>query len=289
MKPLTSWTRQSSSRDKCPKRFFLRYLEPTGIATRFHGLKSVRELGGHVVHVELARIVKALANGDRISDHQDGGLAALESFNHVVGKSAALPAWTLAKECQVAEFHNGQNPIEEIEYWREIIPVCIENGLRVMHTLGLRSDAGERSMLAEEEIRFQRSGRAHRCVIDVLVRDKRDRTVIDWKCHSITNADVQQVRFYQDYIAKAEQIPYSRLYGFAVDLLREEIMPAHFRPHDPPPNNRHPSRLIVPERTANPYASRSSLENCSRCPFAAICADSAVKPTRPVSLLKEVA
>jgi len=57
MKPLTSWTRQVSAQDKCPKRFFLRYIETSGIGRRFHRLKSVRELGGHVVHVALAEVV----------------------------------------------------------------------------------------------------------------------------------------------------------------------------------------------------------------------------------------
>lgn len=286
MKPLASWTRQISAQDRCPKRFYLRYLEPSGIALRFRRLKSVRELGGHVVHATLAKVVKAVANGDRVSDQHGAMEGALKEFNRILAASASLPPWTLLHECQVAEFHNGRHPKEEIAHWREIIPVCVENGLRVMHTLGFRSDAGERSMRAEEEIHFQKTGREHRCVIDVLVRDGKDRTVVDWKCHSISNTDVRQVHFYQDYLAKAEHVPHSRLHGFAIDLLREEIMPAHFRPYDVMPKR--PTRaLSALTKSTDPYPARPSLENCARCPFAAVCANSKVKPEQSIQLLGE--
>ncbi len=173
MKPLTSWTRQVSAQNKCPKRFFLRYLEPSGIGRRFHRLKSIRELGGHVVHFALAKVVRSVANGDRVSDHPDAGKTALEEFNRIVAASASSPPWRLLYECQLAEFHNGQAADDEIAHWREIIPLCVENGLRVMQTMDFRSDAGKRKMLAEQEFRFLRSGREHRCVMDVLVHDGR--------------------------------------------------------------------------------------------------------------------
>ncbi len=289
MKPLTSWTRQVSAHDKCPKRFYLRYLEPSGISQRFNCLRSVRELGGHVVHAVLATVVRAVANGDRVGDHPYSGQRALEEFDRIVADSGSLPPWKLLHECQVAELHNGQLAQEEIAHWREIIPLCVENGLRVMQTLGFRSDAGERKMLAEQGFRFKTSERVHRGIIDVLLRDGKNWTVYDWKCHSISNTDVRQVHFYQDYLAKAEGVPHSRLHGFAVDLLREEIMPVHFRPHDHPTQIRHRVRLHVPEKSANPFGARATLENCSRCPFAAVCAESAVKPPHAIQILEELA
>lgn len=287
MKPLTSWTRQVSANDKCPKRFFLRYLEPSGIGRRFHRLKSIRELGGHVVHAALAKVVRAVANGDRVSDHPDAGKIALEEFNRIVEVSVSLPPWKLLHACQLAELHNGQAADDEIAHWREIIPLCVENGLRAMQTMGLRSDAGERKMLAEQEFRFLKSEREHRGIIDVLLCDGKNRTVIDWKCHSISNTDIRQVHFYQDQLARAEGVPHSRLHGFAVDLLREEIMPAHFRPHEV--ISKRPGHLLsAPRASSDPYPARSSLENCGRCPFAAICSDSAIRPAQPVPLLGEV-
>lgn len=266
----------------------MRYLDSSGIGRRFHRLKSVRELGGHVVHSTLAKVVRAVANGDRISDHPDAGKIALREFDRIATASAALPPWKLLHECQIAELHNGQTADDEISHWREIIPLCVKNGRRVMYMMDFRTDAGERRMLAEQEFRFLKSEREHRGIIDVLLHDGKNRTVIDWKCHSISNTDVRQVHFYQDHLSRAEGVPYSRLYGFVVDLLREEIMPAHFRPLNVILER--PVRLLsAPRASSDPYPARASLANCGRCPFAAICADSAIRPTTSLPLLEEVA
>ncbi len=285
MKPFTSWSRQEAGRGKCPKRFYLGYLEPSGLTHQFRKLKSVRELGGHLVHESLAEVIRGIADGKRISDYPDAGERALEHFDRIVSESAALPPWTIVKNLQVAELHNGAASPDEIAHWREIIPLCVANGLRVMHSFSLRSDAGERRMEAERKIRFQKASREHRCVIDVLIRDGKNLTIIDWKCHQITNTDIAQVRFYQDFLSTSENIPASRLHGFAVDLRREEIIEVPYRPHqllgDSKPNSA--PRLFDPAR--NPYPARPSEENCARCPFAAVCSESVIRPPQSICLL----
>lgn len=283
MKPATSWSQQEAARQKCPKRFYLNYLDPSGVAAPYRRLKSVRQLGGHVVHDVLAKVVLDVANGGHISDRQHADLTALQEFDRIVERSQKSSAWTIGHPVQVAEFHNGQDPSSEIEHWRTLIPRCVENGMRAMYTLGLRSNAGDYSLQAEQEIRFHKDGREHRCVIDVLVCDGKNRVIIDWKCHEPTNSDLQQVRFYQNYVSKAEQIPVSRMYGFVVDLVREDIMPVSYQlpvMRSKPLFSRKPS---IFGKVKDPYPARPSQENCARCPFAAICGDSAIRPPASAS------
>lgn len=283
MKPATSWSRQEAARQKCPKRFRLTYLDPSGVAAPYRRLKSIRQLGGYFVHDALAKVVFDIANGGHISDHGNAGDTALREFDRIVELSQKTPAWTIGHPVQVAEIHNGLDPVSEIEHWRTLIPRCVENGIRAMCTLGLRSNAGDYALQAEQEVRFLKDGREHRCVIDVLVSEGKNRVILDWKCHEITNSDVQQVRFYQNYVSQAEQIPISRMHGFAVDLLREDIMPVSYQPlvmRPKPLFSRQPS---IFGKVTDPYPARPSHENCGRCPFAVVCGDSAIRPPASAS------
>ncbi|MFZ4774040.1 MAG: PD-(D/E)XK nuclease family protein [Terrimicrobiaceae bacterium] len=285
MKPATSWTKQEAARQKCAKRFFLTYLDTTGVGAAYKSLKSTRELGGYAIHGVLADIIRAVAEGGRISDHPKAGAIALSRFEQVVQISLGVTPWERIYGLQVAEIHNGIDAREEIDHWREIIPRCIENGLRVMSSLGLRSNSSDYRLLAETEVRFEKTGRERRCVIDLLIEDGKNRMVVDWKCHGITNSDLSQVRLYQEYIAKSQAVPFSRLHGLAVDLIREETIEAHYRPldrllsHRPSPGKPTASR----EDARESYPAHPSCENCARCPFAAVCADSVVRPPFPIN------
>ncbi len=275
----TSWTRQEAARDKCPKRYYLAYLDPTQIGAAYLSLKSVRELGGHLIHSALARIVRRVADGGRLADEEGVAESTLTRFDEIVAACRHLPAGIRTGGLQIAELFNGMDPVEEIDYWRELIPIAIGNGIRSMYTLDFRSDASNRTTQAEKEIRYSRHAREHRGVIDVLIRDGKNHVVIDWKCHCISPTDLRQVEFYQDFLMKADQIPESRLFGFAVDLRREEIVRADFRPTSRRLNARLPSRpLISSAKNREPYPARPSLENCTRCAFASVCEHSELKP-----------
>ncbi len=69
MKPPTSWTSQETLR-KCPRRFKYRYNsdDPTGHLEALRKLMSIRELAGLVIHMEMAKVVRRISTGERISD-----------------------------------------------------------------------------------------------------------------------------------------------------------------------------------------------------------------------------
>jgi len=279
MKLSTSWTRQEAGRDKCPKRYYLAYLDPSNIGADYRSIKSVRELGGHLIHSALARIVRRVADGGRLADEEGEAESTLTRFDEIVAACRNLPVGARIGGLQIAELFNGMDPVEEISYWRELIPIAVGNGVRAMYTLDFRSDSGNRTTQAEKEIQYSKHGRDHRGVIDVLMRDGKNHIVIDWKCHCITPTDLRQVEFYQDFLMKADQIPESRLFGFAVDLRREEIVRADFRPTSRRLNARIPSRsLITSAKNRDPYPARPSQENCCRCAFASICEHSEFRP-----------
>jgi hypothetical protein len=83
----------------------------------------------------------------------------------------------------------------------------------------------------------------------------------------------------------------TRIYGFAVDLLRERVVPHHYRAiehtfaevPDPSPTPSAANRLI-PKSLVDDYPSRPSKEACRICPFASVCPDSAVTPSTGFTL-----
>ena len=96
MKPSTSFTQQQTML-RCPRRFFYRYkadrnLELAGLAN----LMSVRELGGHAIHLVLANAVRRIAGGDRISDQTDVVREALGLFKDVYKRQ--VPPGTSMKQ-----------------------------------------------------------------------------------------------------------------------------------------------------------------------------------------------
>lgn len=285
MKMATSWSRQESARARCPKRYFLNYLAPAGLVGGFRQLKSIRELGGALIHESLRDIVRAVADGASIFDDPNAAQRALTRFDELVDLAKALPPWSSSDHARIAEFHNGVVVDDEISHWRELIPRCVDNGRRVMTSLNLRPDAGHCSLEAEREISFLKRGREHRGIIDLLATEGRNVLVVEWKSHAITNTDLAQVRHYQEFLINAGETTHSRVHGIAVDLIREEIVRADYRPFDDLVSGRLGSRrpsIIGTTVERDPYPARPSAENCGRCQFAAICADSAVRPDRAI-------
>jgi len=284
MKSPTSWTRQQASDSYCPKRFYFRYLSKNNeIAASLLRLMSARELGGHLIHQALAGIVTRVASGAHISDESGVIADTLQRFEEIVEASCAAGSGKLTGDLQLVEPYNGAIVEEDISHWKEVIPVCVENGIRTLIHFGVRSNTENYRVEAERRIRFQHQGREHTCVIDLLISEPKRTVVLDYKCHAIQNRDLQQVLLYQSYLAKACGVPASRLYGFCVDLLREEILEKHYRPYDQISKAGYsaPSDPIARKginQSRDPYAPRPSLENCQACPFTSICSESMVTP-----------
>ncbi len=277
MKTATSFSRQEMGRKKCPKRFYFTYLDATGIATPYRRIKSVREIGGIVVHQAIAKICNAVAEGSRVSDFTQAPEQALHRFDEIIA-GARRPA---SAEFQIAEFVNDVDVEEEIAHWQTLVPRCVENGCRVMMSLNVRANSANHTIQVEHEVSLHARGRQHRGIIDLLIRDRESILIIDWKCHSIENTDLRQVQMYQRYIHELERIPTSRLSGIVVDLIREELVESHYRPERHLLNPPRPTSIQKElARDRDPYPARPSEENCARCPFTAICCDSMIKPSR---------
>ena len=285
MKPATSFTRRNDVL-RCPRRFHYRYIADGPHLEDLRRLTSVRELGGHVIHSVLADIVRRIGDGERISDQTNAVREALREFNLVVTKSVALRPGILLGGLQLAESYNDVDCRAEIGGWKEIIPVAIENGIRLMHYFQFRGKKDGYDLQAEQRVQFHHRGRDHRFVIDALITERSTGTsVIDWKTHSITDKDLNQVSLYQKYLVECRHLPPTRIFGFAVDLLHEQVVEHHYRRiEDMFGGHRIPSRTpgLLPRstgRATNPYPATPSIAACSICPFARVCDSAAISPS----------
>ena len=282
MKPSTSFTHQQTML-RCPRRFFYRYrADRTPHLNGLVNLMSVRELGGHAVHSVLANAVRPIADGERISDQTDVIREALGLFNFAVRQSVGLRPGMLTGHLQVAETFNGQDCAESIAHWRDIIPVAMENGIRMMQYFSFRTDRDGYRLEAEKRATYRHRGREHHFVMDVIISDA-NTTVIDWKTHEISEKDKGQVKTYQRSLLHSRNLSPTRLYGFAVDLLRGREEACHYRPIDDAfgPRGGHnpcgiyrpdaPILATGPQTETDHYPAKPSTEACGICPFASIC------------------
>jgi hypothetical protein len=279
---------QRKEKLRCPKRYFYRYIyrpdsaEEQAEHSRRRQLYGLRELAGHLVHRTLAEMVEAIADGDFSWNAGKAGQACLDGFMEIVAKSLALEPGEWEGGLQLAETFNGLKGdaiAEEVKFWRDSIPTMIENGFRVALHLGIRQRAPDYSVEAEKRVVWQRNGGAVPLVLDVLTQSQYRVLCIDWKCHAIDNTDVAQVRSYLQYLHQGKGIPDSRLYGFAVDLRREEFVSIDYkRP------GLHTSTLatslaalgILSAPPKDPHPARPHPDLCTRCPYAAICPDNTI-------------
>jgi hypothetical protein len=283
MRAPTSWTRQQAILH-CPRRFHFRYLSQDSRVSGLKRLSSVRELGGHVIHTELAGAVRRIADGERISDQTDLVQNSLKEFDAIVARSMALRPGVLHGGLQLAETFNGINCTEQIRDWREIIATSVENGVRMCHYFSFRANRPGYHLEAEHRARFQKRGREHSFVLDVIIDDATVGTsIIDWKTHDISVRDFGQIDTYQDYLLHYRQISPTRLYGFLVDLLHGSVKERHYRPIErltsthAAPHTPLRVEMIPPGLKPDPYPARPGLPACSICSFSTICSDSAIK------------
>ncbi len=282
---------------RCSKRFWFRYrhapsdpVELSEHRQRRH-LFGIRELGGHLIHAKIAEMVHAIGACEPWD-----GVQAVSDCQHdfllIVAKSMSVRRGELIGEKQIAETYNGAGPAEikeEIMHWRDLIPIALENAFRAAHTLEIGHESSIYQIETEKEVVWRSGGQTYNGVIDVLIRTPHRAIVVDWKCHQIDNTDLFQVRGYMDSLRTAHGIPVSALFGFAVDLLHEEVIRVKYDPFGLARSNsasghRH---LMGPEPTVktDPFAASPDYELCLRCPYASHCPDSALRPVPQTSLL----
>lgn len=234
-------------------------------------------MAGHFVHETMSEIVLRIASGERCPDGSVEGAVCRTKFQNVVCRSLAVEPGILTGELQLAETHNAapnEQIFDQIRFWLDSIPTMVANGVRVLLSIGIRASNSNYSVKTEEIVTWKSGDRTLRFVLDAVVRSSVHTQVFDWKTHSIDQEDVNQVRTYLRYLHASEQTPYSRLFGFAIDLRREEIIPVNIDPFRPTSNR--PSTLTFSAQESgrnNSFAPKPHAQLCRRCPYYTICAD----------------
>ncbi len=282
-----SWTAKETAR-RCPARYYFRYFDQSREAKAFCGIHSIREIAGQLVHQKLAAIITDIKAGGRVSDHPHAPKEGQMQFQ------AALIAGAKYKHAscndnshKIAEFENGVTTKDEEDFWETHIPHCIENGMRLMHRLSISDVKSNQLLECEKTLVYSKNGRDYRGVIDVLITKTHSVTLVDWKCHSIGTTDFKQLRMYQQWLHQHEGIPISRLYGFAADLMSEEIYACDYRPYLEKGHIYNGSqRLYSVQRvgSTDSYPAKPSLEQCGRCAYTRVCRSSAI--LHPASMVE---
>ena len=282
---------------KCPKRFCYRYIKPD-LAEKFDGhdkrhcLYGVRELGGHVVHKTLARMVRSIAAGDHSWNFKTAGASCVEEFKLIVAKSLSTEPgeWIQDSEEQLAETFNGIRPEDikdDVNHWIDSIPTMIENGYGAAHELNLGHETSTHRLESEKHVLWHRNGHPNHLTMDVVSRTMNGRSddhvvVVDWKARALSDDDeaFQQIRWYLRYFYEVEGIPARKLHGFAVPLTRGTPKEVAFDPHwnivSPPRPRGLTIPCSVPPRDR--YPAKPHPELCNSCPYASMCSD-ALLPT----------
>lgn len=281
--PSTSFTKQQEML-RCPRRFYYRYLDNSPRAQSLKKLMSVRELGGHCIHSILAGMVRRIANGDRVSDQTTGVRDALMAFDNVVQRSICLRPGVLSGQMQLAESHNGLSCEEQTRDWREIIPIAVTNGIRMMDHFDLRTDHDGYRLEAEQEFIYLHRGRKRHLVIDVLINDRvRGTSILDFKTHKIADRDLDQLSLYQQALLELGRAHPTRIFGFAIDLLHERIVEHHYHKvrstwAQAAIGTARPGKvsLTISDGLPCAYTPKPNVAACSICPFAAMCPASAL-------------
>jgi hypothetical protein len=150
----------------------------------------------------------------------------------------------------------------------------------------IRSNRDGYNVEAEQRVTFHRDGRTHHLVMDVVIYERGVGTsVIDWKTHNIFETDLRQVEYYQRHLVQVRNIPPTRIFGFAADLLHESVEERHYRKLDTTyaasriSGHRSVLRMASPNPTPQDrYPARVSVEACGICPFLSVCSDSPYSP-----------
>jgi hypothetical protein len=273
---------------RCKKRYYYRYLHQATSDSEQANLKArgslhgIREWGGTIVHRHLAKHIWEVTNGMGHWDHAGIAQAALAEFKSIAAHSLATEPGIFLGGDQLAESFNGcvgSNLAESLKFWVDVIPSMVENGVRVAIQMDIGANNGTGDVTTEKRIAWEQGGKRFRGVIDVLSRRQRATSVIEWKCHSIDNADLAQVRHYLKYLHEKERIPASELYGFAVDLLREEVIKVTYDPFSlrgPSQRSRFQGGPQSVRPNAEVFIASPHPELCQACPYRDLCPDGTI-------------
>jgi len=278
---------------RCPRRYFYRYLyQPNGadeaIAHLARGkLWGIRELGGHLIHGALAEMVRDMAKRTyHLSDNPSrwnpdrAAQVCLSKFDSIIRSSLKTGPGSFTDGKQLAETYNGltyEDIAPEISYWRGVIPRALANGEKAANEIRIPAANSVVKVEAEKVIVWQSPEKRRRYVFDVLISSQYRSTIIDWKCHSIDNQDIDQIWHYLRYLHRIERRDCS-LFGRAVDLLTGEIVDVIYNPH--PPSDEassavHVARLVHGDKKTVSFEPSPSPALCSRCPYSDLCEASA--------------
>jgi len=279
---------------RCPRRFYFRYIHEPGTPDKESAYKQrrelygIRELGGHLIHREVAAMVRSMAASDHSWNYKTVAEACVREFRLIVAKSLATEPGVLMEGLQLAETFNGISPKElsdDVDHWTTLIPVAIENAFRVAHQLQIKNESSGYSIETEKEVFWMKGDRTYRYIFDVLIRSQYQTICIDWKSHRIDNDDIYQVRKYLNHLHHRMGVPASQLYGFAVDLSHEQILEIPFQPHNldryrPPLVQTARGQSAATSKKDDSYPPNPHADLCLRCPYASLCVDSLASPAR---------
>jgi hypothetical protein len=197
-----------------------------------------------------------------------------------VALSLATEPGLFLGDVQLAETFNGcsgTSLAESLQFWIDSIPTMVENGVRVAIGMELTANSSTRKTTTEQAISWSNDHGDFRGVLDVLYKCPSYVKIIDWKCHSIDDEDIRQVKSYLKAYHYKEHVPADRLYGFAVDLRRQEVIRVSFNPYQV--QTRGTASLSRPMKNAvkasDEFAATSHAELCSACPYRSLCPDAA--------------
>ncbi len=228
------------------------------------------------MHGAMATIVRTLAKGESV-DLPHITRETLKRWEKIVDQSFSLPPGVFSGDVQLAEAFNGSHHDEcreQTAYWKEVLPMMLENGFRASATIGIRRESDDFRIQAEQQRFWKRGNRTTHMVFDVLITSPYRTVVVDFKAHGITTRDHEQLCLYLSYW-HSQGIPVSKLSAFAVDLLREEIVPVSFNPYRVSSSLQReavkPVAAAPGEGGIDPYPARPDPEICRACSFRNLC------------------
>jgi len=131
---------------------------------------------------------------------------------------------------------------------------------------------------AEKVVVWDSDSRRRRYVFDVLIHSKFRATVWDFKCHAISNEDLDQIWQYLRYLNRVEGREETSLSGRAIDLLHGEWIEVKYNPYPPseePRGFRSLTQIKAKDRKTVSFEPAPDRALCSRCPYSDLCKDSA--------------
>lgn len=286
----TSSYTSESVHQRCPKRFYYRYLCETddgatekekAQARYFKGIYGLNEAIGHVVHEEIRHRIKQILDGK--ASIPEKMAANTKASQHLMA---------LAEEGAIAEIMNGVNTEEQIRVMASDVDVWV---MRAMESLSSFYDPRNDQAEIENLHHVETSKGKRRLKIDLLLKKGRKWVIVDWKTKDEpTKDDVHQLRLYLEFIRSTRSVGFNDLIGLIVCVKSGRIKRVNLGPLDEEaymtskdaqwgtrqgdsPASRHHENESVPVEDRYPTHSGPW---CAACAFFPICsARGEIKPS----------